>query len=116
MRVSLCESVSAMAASIWTDSETLKLIELWGDEAVQALLEGSTRNRHVYDRISREMGEAGYQRTWSQCRDKIKKLKSEYRKVKDNNDETGKRRKAWKFYDKVDDIIGCIDQLRNQLL
>ena len=31
-----------MAASIWTDSETLKLIELWGDEAVQALLDGST--------------------------------------------------------------------------
>ena len=63
----MCESVLAMAAtSIWTDRETLKLIELWGDETVQALLKGSTRNRHVYDKISREMGEAGYQRTWSQ--------------------------------------------------
>ena len=26
---------------IWTDEETLKLVEIWGDDAIQAMLEGS---------------------------------------------------------------------------
>ena len=95
-----------MAATAWTDEETFLLLDLWGDESVQALLEGCTRNRHVYKCIARDLEKEGYKRTWSQCRDKLKKLKKEYKKLKDYHDETGKKRKQWKFYDKVDDIIG----------
>ena len=61
----------------WTDDETFRLIDAWGDETIQALLEGRTRNRHIYENIVHELEEAGYTRTWNQCRDKIKKLKSE---------------------------------------
>ena len=50
----------------------LKLIELWGDEEIQALLEGCTRNRHVYEKVAEGMKEAGYDRSGVQCRDKIK--------------------------------------------
>ena len=67
----------------WSDAETFLLLDLWGDEAVQALLEGCTRNRHVYERISGDLQKGGYNRTWSQCRDKLKKLKKEYKKLKD---------------------------------
>ena len=49
------------------------------------------------------MAEAGYERTGVQCRDKMKKLKSDYKKLKDNKGETGRRNKALKFY-------GCINE------
>ena len=93
-------------AATWSDGETFKLVELWGDEEIQALLEGCARNKHVYDKIAARMVEAGYERTGVQCRDKIKKLKGEYKKIKDNNNETGRKRKVWKFYDCMNDILG----------
>jgi len=69
----------------WTDTETFKLIELWGDQSVQEKLEECTKNNQVYVKISEEMYEAGCVRTKVQCRDKIKKLSGDYRKVKDAN-------------------------------
>ena len=51
------------------------------------------------------MGMLGYERTSGQCQEKIKKLKSEYRKVKDNNDQTGNKRQKFKFYDKLNEIL-----------
>ena len=46
-------------AATWSDEETFKLVELWGEEEIQALLEGCTRNKHVYDKIARGMGKLG---------------------------------------------------------
>ena len=93
-------------AATWSEEETFKLVEIWGDAEIQALLEGAMRNKHVYDRIAEGMKEAGYVRTGVQCRDKIKKMKTEYKKIKDNNNETGRDRKVWKFYDCMNDILG----------
>ena len=56
-------------------------------------------------KIARELEEAGYQRIWCQCCNKIKKLKSEYQKMKDSHGETGRKRKVWKFYSAIDDIL-----------
>ena len=95
-----------MAAIAWNDKETLSLIEFWGDESIQSMLEGCTRNKHVYERLASEMDEAGYNRSWTQCRDKLKKLKGDYKKVKDHNDETGRGRKTWKFFESMDSILG----------
>ena len=93
-------------AATWSEEETLKLVEIWGDAEIQVLLEGAIRNKHVYDRIAEGMKEAGYVRTGVQCRDKIKKMKTEYKKIKDNNNQTGRDRKVWKFYDCMNDILG----------
>ena len=93
-------------AATWSEEETFKLVEIWGDAEIRALLEGAMRNKHVYDRIAEGMKEAGYVRTGVQCRDKIKKMKTEYKKIKDNNDETGRDRKLLKFYDCMNDILG----------
>ena len=84
----------------------LALIELWGEEGVQDQLEGCKRNKSVYERIARGMLEAGYERTGDPCRDKVKKLKGEYRKVTDSNGETGRGRKTCKFFDEMDAILG----------
>ena len=43
----------------------------------------------------------------SQCRDKIKKLRGEYRKVKDKRDKTGEGRyPEWDYFDALDAILG----------
>lgn len=73
----------------WTEEETEMLIQLWGDESVQAQLERCTKNQSVYDRISSQMKDAWYSRTAVQCRGKIKKLRQECKRVKDNNGLTG---------------------------
>lgn len=47
------------------------------------------------------MGSAGFQKSGTQCREEIeniKKLKGEYKKIKDNNKPTNTNRKSGKFY------------------
>ena len=78
-----------MASGYWSKEETLKLISIWSDDTVQSQLEGCRRNSDVYRKIAKELTEAGYTRALEQCRDKMKKLKAEYKKVKDKRNETG---------------------------
>ena len=64
----------------WTKPEVLKLISIWSDERIQSQLEGCRRNQDVYEKIASELSEAGFSRTYQQCCEKLKKLKSEYKK------------------------------------
>ena len=80
----------------WSDNKVTCLITLWSDDAVQEKLEGCKKNRDIFERISKDMREAGFDRSGVQCRDKIKKLK-QYRKVRDHNNQTGNDRKTWRF-------------------
>ena len=41
-----------------------------------------TLNKQVYDKIVSGMAEAGYERTGAECRDKLKNLKRDYKKLK----------------------------------
>ena len=52
------------------------------------------------------MRAAGYERTAVQCRDKIKKLRAEYKRAKDHNGLTGLGTKKWRYYDQLDAILG----------
>ena len=54
--------------------------------------------------------------TGEQCRTKMKKIKKEYKKLKDYHEETGRKRKKWRFFDKVDDIIGCKPATRPEVV
>ena len=40
----------------------------------------------MFDRISRELGEAGYTKSATRCKEKLKKLKARYKKSKDGHD------------------------------
>ena len=94
-------------AVLWSKEEVLKLVDIWGDEAVQAQLEGCRRNQEVYNKIAAQLRAAGFERTGSQCRDKIKKLKIEYRKIKDKRNKTGEGRfPEWHYFDSIDEILG----------
>ena len=78
----------------------------WSEDSIQAMLEGSKRNKDVYRKISQEMEAAGFSNTSEQCNSKMKKLCYEYKKIKDNHGKTGKGRKDWKYYNAMDDVLG----------
>ena len=93
--------------SAWSKEETLKLIEAWGNGAIQALLDGCKHNQEVFDKIVRELRDASYERTGKQCRNKVKQLKGDYRKIIDKRNTTGEGRyPEWEFYDATDAILG----------
>ena len=68
-------------ASGWTYEQTRALISIWGQEDVQRELDGVARNRIIYERMSSELRELGMEKTWQQCRTKVKNLTFRYRKV-----------------------------------
>ena len=82
------------------------LITIWGDEYIQEQLDGATRIRTIFETIAKRLQESGYNRDWQQCRAKLKNLKAEYKKIKDHNGVTGNGRKTFKFYNKLDEILG----------
>ena len=96
-----------MATAYWSKEETFKLITIWSDDTIQAQLKGCRRNSDVYRKIAKELTEAGHNRTLEQCRDKMKKLKAEYKKIKDKRNETGQGRyPEWNFFDAMDNVLG----------
>ena len=70
-------------------------------------MEGCTRNHDIYTKTSCELSVVGYNRTYEQCREKIKKLKAEYKKISDKRKETGQGRyPEWDYYDAMDEVLG----------
>ena len=91
----------------WSHDKVYKLISLWSDDVIQEQLEGCRRNSQVYKKTAESLREAGFNRTFEQCREKMKKLKGEYKKVKDKYNETGQGHfPEWEFYDAMDAVIG----------
>ena len=93
--------------SLWSEEEVHALIAVWGEEEIQAQLDGATRNKKVFDKIAKQLTELGLARTGHQCREKIKKLKSDYRKAKDSNNLTGRGRSILNYFTELDAILGC---------
>ena len=71
-----------MANFLWTEGETSKLIELWSEDVIQEMLEGSKRNKDVYAKIAKELEKEGYKKSGEQCSSKIKRLRFEYKKIR----------------------------------
>ena len=64
------------------------------------------RIKHVYEKISKTLARNGIHKSSDQCRAKMKKPKTDYRKVKDKNGKTGRGRSIWKYFDALDAILG----------
>ena len=56
--------------------------------------------------LASDLSRYGYTRTGVQCRERIKKLKKDYKKTKDNLNLTGNKRKQCKFFNELNDILG----------
>ena len=88
------------------EAETLKLIAIWGEEHIQTKLQECKKNKSIYEKIAGEMTDSGYERSYQQCRDKIRKLKGDYKKEKDRHGNTGEGRTTWEYFDVMDAILG----------
>ena len=64
----------------------------------------------MFQTIARELQSKGYNRGYQQCREKVKKLKQECKKVKDKLNKKGeserKHLKSWNFFNPLDSILG----------
>ena len=69
-----------MAAG-WSDEATSALLGIWGDDEVQAKLDGVVRNKSIYQRIASQLADLGYEKTWKQCKVKVENLIQKYKKV-----------------------------------
>uniref|UniRef100_A0A3B3QY72 Myb/SANT-like DNA-binding domain-containing protein n=1 Tax=Paramormyrops kingsleyae TaxID=1676925 RepID=A0A3B3QY72_9TELE len=90
----------------WTNEETQALIAIWSDEQIQRDLDGTTRNKKVFAIISSRLEDMGHTRTTEQCRLKIKKLKQDYRKLKDHNNRSGADRETNTWFEALDAVLG----------
>ena len=56
--------------------------------------------------IAEKMHEQGHMRDYKQCQEKLKNLKTEYKKVKDENNGSGHGLTTWKFMEEMDGVLG----------
>ncbi|XP_040294331.1 zinc finger and SCAN domain-containing protein 29-like [Bufo bufo] len=91
---------------VWLSEELSTFLAIIGDGVIQSELDGSVRNEKVYKDISQRMAAEGFERTSGQCRAKLKKLKAQYKKIKDANSRSGNCPTAWRWYDAMDAIYG----------
>ncbi|XP_057623636.1 myb/SANT-like DNA-binding domain-containing protein 2 isoform X2 [Chionomys nivalis] len=99
-------AAAACRGMSWTPAETNALIAVWGNErlveARYQQLEGAgtvfgskAPGPAMYERVSRALAELGYDRTPSQCRERIKTLRRCYSRVKEHG--VGKRKSSYTF-------------------
>ena len=69
-----------MAAG-WTNEATRALVSVCSQESMQSELDCVARNKSIFEKIARVLAAKGYEKTWQQCRTKIKNLTQKYSKV-----------------------------------
>ncbi|XP_074554286.1 uncharacterized protein LOC141810533 [Halichoeres trimaculatus] len=89
----------------WTYEETKALLSVWSEENIQSGLGESVRNEKVYGEVSRRLAAMEMFRSAKQCRDKIKKLKLEYRRIQKYGGGRGDLRTNFRWYDTLDSIL-----------
>ncbi|XP_061659957.1 myb/SANT-like DNA-binding domain-containing protein 2 isoform X2 [Syngnathoides biaculeatus] len=88
----------------WTPSETNALIAVWGNERLTeakmqqlevagTMFTGKAPGPAMYERVSRALSDLGYERTPSQCRERMKTLRRCYSRVKEHG--IGKRKSSY---------------------
>ncbi|XP_037832231.1 ATP-dependent (S)-NAD(P)H-hydrate dehydratase isoform X2 [Kryptolebias marmoratus] len=98
--------VNTTRGFLWSDVETRTLLNIWGEQDIQAALDGNFRNSFVYRDVSRRLGAMGFERTPEQCRVRIKSLKRQYLLAKEGNlRNNGQYHKICKFYDVMERIL-----------
>ncbi|XP_074678715.1 bifunctional phosphoribosylaminoimidazole carboxylase/phosphoribosylaminoimidazole succinocarboxamide synthetase isoform X2 [Strix aluco] len=89
----------------WTVNEVRALIRIWSEKNIQQQLEGTVRNKRIFEQVAARLQKFGIDRDWKQCRTKYKNLKHEYKSVKSAQD-SGSTSKSMKFFNELDAILG----------
>lgn len=109
---------SAASNSSQPSAESPKFVERWDDRQVRLLIscyskfkhlfgKGKTTKKEVFAKIAVEFNSISDQKvTAVQCSGKWSKLEQKQKEVEDNNKQTGKARKSWKFHDDMTECMG----------
>uniref|UniRef100_UPI003AADD71D uncharacterized protein n=1 Tax=Centroberyx gerrardi TaxID=166262 RepID=UPI003AADD71D len=84
----------------WSMGETKALLNIWADDNVQQQMEGVCRNEEVIQFMVDELAKLGIQRTTTQVREKLKKMRHLYKTVKRDG------RKNFPFFELMDSVLG----------
>lgn len=76
----------------------------------------SKTHKKLWDRISTKLAEKGYIYTGTQCQNKWKSVKREYRSVIDHNAKSGNEPKTCKFFDEMNNLYGNKPSTRPQFV
>nr|XP_020645453.1 uncharacterized protein LOC110077083 isoform X1 [Pogona vitticeps]XP_020645454.1 uncharacterized protein LOC110077083 isoform X1 [Pogona vitticeps]XP_020645456.1 uncharacterized protein LOC110077083 isoform X1 [Pogona vitticeps] len=87
----------------WAYTEVIDLLDIWGEEKMQKLLQSSYRNMDTFQVIASEMAQRGHTRTAQECRTKTKTMRRDYKKAKDSTSTGG--RITCPFYEQLDRIL-----------
>ncbi|KAM3868761.1 myb/SANT-like DNA-binding domain-containing protein 2 [Diretmus argenteus] len=107
-------SFTACRGMSWTPSETNALIAVWGNERLAearmqqlevagTVFSGKAPGPAMYERVSRALAELGYERTPSQCRERMKTLRRCYSRVKEHG--IGKRKSSYSI-EQLEKVFG----------
>ncbi|XP_072631243.1 capping protein-inhibiting regulator of actin dynamics isoform X6 [Canis lupus baileyi] len=96
----------------WTVPEVRALIGIWSDINIQQQLEGTVRNKRIFEQIAAKLQKSGIERDWKQCRTKYKNLKHEYKTVRMAQDQG--ITKSMKFFTELDAILGYNKREKSQ--
>ncbi|XP_051541040.1 myb/SANT-like DNA-binding domain-containing protein 2 [Myxocyprinus asiaticus] len=111
---SASNSFTACRGMSWTPSETNALIAVWGNERLAearmqqlevagTVFSGKAPGPAMYERVSRALSELGYERTPSQCRERMKTLRRCYSRVKEHG--IGKRKSSYSI-EQLEKVFG----------
>lgn len=88
----------------WAYTEVIDLLDIWGEQKIQKLLQSSYRNMDTFQVIASEMAKRGHERTAQECRTKTKTMRRDYKKAKDNSSLMGGH-VTCPFYEQLDRIL-----------
>lgn len=91
---------------IWTNNEVHALLSIYAEDEIQRDLRTATSKNMVYSKISCKLSELNIVHTGKQCRDKLKKLKQDYRRIKDYNNRNGSDQRTGKWFERLDAVLG----------
>ncbi|XP_052008078.1 myb/SANT-like DNA-binding domain-containing protein isoform X2 [Xyrauchen texanus] len=90
----------------WSVDEISALLNIWADENVQRQIDGVCRNEEVIKYIVAELSKLCIKRTTVQVREKLKKLRAQYKSVKTHNGQSGAQRKNFPWFKIMDGVLG----------
>uniref|UniRef100_A0A671M4E7 Myb/SANT-like DNA-binding domain-containing protein n=1 Tax=Sinocyclocheilus anshuiensis TaxID=1608454 RepID=A0A671M4E7_9TELE len=90
----------------WTDCEVQALLRIFSSKEIQRGFASSKRNSKVYSNISAQLLLVGIHHSAKQCREKLKKLKQDYKKIKEHNNLNNSDQRTGKWYGSMDAILG----------
>ncbi|XP_059181790.1 uncharacterized protein LOC131960563 [Centropristis striata] len=104
----------------WTKKEVQALLTLWANPAVQEELLLNVRNNKVYAVLSAQLAYLGFHKAPQKCREKIKKLKQEYKRIKGGGSSSSQKTTWFSIMDEVlsskDAAESCSETAEPQLL